>query len=154
MTKEIILNVTVIIVVCFLLGLILEGTKFESSANRVFGLILIANLIISILTSFSNFSFENPNFNIEIDQNYIENINSYKLNILKDNLLQKFKDLGINNCGIYFSTISNDNSIEISKVHIDLTICEYDKNSLNIDELKNIVEDMLKLDKENIIVYA
>ena len=154
MMKQIILNVTVIIVVCFLLGLILEGTKFESSANRVFGLILIANLIISIVSSFSNFSFNNPNYDIQIDQNYIENINSYKLNILKDNLLQKFKDLGINNCGIYFSTISIDNSIEISKVHIDLSEYEYDKSSLNIDELKNIVEDVLKLDKENILVYA
>jgi hypothetical protein len=153
--KNFIVGITVLVLVCFVCGLILEGTKFEKSASKVLGLIVIINLAVSFSSLTLNLKFEqNKRFELDVDSGFVEKVNTIKLNVIKKSISEKLGEIGIKNCGIYFSTGIDKGSIVIEKIHIDLSLGEYDKANLNINALEKLVSEIVNIEEENIVVYT
>ena len=152
--KSFVLGISGLIVVCFIAGLILEGTKLEKTANKTLGIIITVSLLMSVITLFFNVKNDNfSDFNFDIDQNYIQSVTDYKLQSLKDNIVSSLEKQGIKQSEVYFNSVIENNEVVIEKIHVDLTKAEYDSSTMNINKIKDCVSNLTNVNKENVLVY-
>lgn len=152
--KSFVLGISGLIVVCFIAGLILEGTKLEKTANKTLGIIITVSLLMSVITLFFNVKNDNfSDFNFDIDQNYIQSVTDYKLQSLKDNVVSSLEKQGIKQSEVYFNSVIENNEVVIEKIHVDLTKAEYDSSTMNINKIKDCVSNLTNVNKENVLVY-
>ncbi len=152
--KNFILGIISLIVICFIASLVLEGTKFEKTAGKTLGVIITVSLCISCASMLFNIQSESqPSINLQPNENYIYEITKYKLTSAKNAITLELEKNNINKSEVYFTTSYENNELIIEKVHIDLTSAEYNTSKLNINTLQEYVINVLKIDKENIIVY-
>ncbi len=152
--KSFILGIVSLIIICFIASLILEGTRFEKTASKTLGIIITVSLCFSCSSLI--FNVKNgvlPQINLQTDKDYINNINSYNLTNAKNAIISELEKNDIKNCEVYFTTSFNNNEFIIEKIHLDLTSAEYNSSTTNINTLQEYIIKILKIDKENIIVY-
>lgn len=152
--EKIVIGIIVLITVCFIVGLLLEGTVIEKTASKSIGIIVTVSLVISVFSLIFNIKQPTPEISLTPDYSYINEITTHKLNIIKRDLIKKLEDNNVINAKIYFSTSSDNNQIRITKIHLDLTNAEYNSSATNINTLKEYVISVVDIDKENILVYV
>ena len=152
--KTFIIGIVSLIIICFIASLILEGTRFEKAAGKTLGIIITLSLCFSCASLVLNIKTEAlPDINLLVDKDYINNINSYKLTKAKNAIISELEKNNIKNCEVYFTTSYIDNDIIIEKIHLDLTSAEYNSSTTNINTLQEYIIEILKIDKEKVIVY-
>ena len=145
-----------ITIICFIAQTLLENTKFSTVANKCITIISISSIIgcsISIISSTKNLSIDFNSFLI-FDSNYVEKINSYKINTIKNEIESKLNNSGISGVSVYFSTTINDKDMVIEKIHLDFQDSEYSLSSTNIDVIKEMVRSVFMIEEECIILYG
>ena len=88
------------------------------------------------------------------DGNYVEKINNYKINSIKNEIELKLDANGVSGVSVYFSTTANDKDMVIEKIHLDFQNSEYSLSSANIDVIKDIVRSVFMIEKECIVLYG
>ena len=146
--------ICVLIALCFVAGLILEGTRLEKTGSKVIGIVVTVSLCLSVTSLLLNpGGIRSDLSDMSADSGYIENINAYKLNIIKSEIEKELEKENIKQSGVYFSTSFDNGVLKIEKVHIDLSYASYDKEKTNINRLKHAITDILVIDEENVLVY-
>jgi hypothetical protein len=151
--KTFILGISSIIIVCFIAGLILEGTRFEKTASKTLSVIVVTSLCVAVLSLFFDVKNTTFNFDLDINENYVNEINSIKLNEIKVEIVEEMENIGIKNSEVYFSTSYLDGELKIEKVHLDVSNAEYNSSTTNINTIKEHVKKIINVSEENVIVY-
>ena len=136
--------------------MLLENTRFSNVANKCIGVILVVSIIastVSLIKSSKDVTFELDNV-INFDNSYVESVNSYKINLIKDSIELELKNRGIEGVTVYFSTSPNDKNMVIEKIHLDFQNSEYSLSTTNIDNIKEIVRGAFMIEEECIIIYG
>lgn len=144
-----------IILVCFFAEMILENTKFSEIGNKCIGIILTVSVVfctVNIIKSNKEITLDIENL-FNFDSNYVEKINTYKINQIKKEIEDELQSKGVNNVSVYFSTTFNDENMVIEKIHLDFSNSEYSLSVENIDYIKESVQRVFMIDSNCIIVY-
>lgn len=152
--KGFVLEITILIIVCFIAELVMEGTRLEKSATKTLGIIITVSVCISVISLV--FGIKNnsvPQIDFGADKNYIDQVNTQKINNIRSSIINEMDNNNVKNVKVYFSTSYTNNEISIDKIHIDLTSAEYNSSVTNINTIKEYVINTIKIDKENILVY-
>ena len=113
----------------------------------------MVSLCVSVLSLFFNVKNSTPSFNLGINDHYVNEINSIKLNAIKVEIIEEMEQIGIQNSEVYFSTSYLNGELKIEKVHIDVSNAEYNSSTTNINTIKERVKKVLNVSEENVIVY-
>lgn len=151
-----------IIGVCFLsvlVDLMLPDGKTNSLIKKVVSYIIVAIVIMPIINLVNNknqiqdvFSYSE----IQIQDNYIYNINQSKLDSIKQNIENDLQDGGILGAEVSISADVFTQNMEIYAVYVDLYNMVISGDFKNKDiktEVVSVVLNYVNISKEKIVVY-
>lgn len=153
-----ILTVVGVIVVGVLVDIVLP----EGSIRKfVRGLVSIFT-VFAIVAPLPNVNLDKINFGsffkqAQIDENFIERINSKKLNEYEILIESTLYSQGYHNVDIKIDADKQTSTLKILKVNVDLTGLVLNDKNLNInkyDQIKSIVKSIVGVREEDILFYG
>ena len=144
------------VIVCFIGNLIIEHTRFSKFSSKIMGIVLVVSVIIPLIFTFSGNKSSDLHYKevFSVDSNFINGMNSYKINLIYAGLKRELTENGIEHADISFVTDEVGGNLVLSKVIISLREAEYNKDDMNIHQIKNLVSVACGVDEENVEIYA
>lgn len=153
------MNIVGIVILSVLVDIILPDSKISKYVKSVFAFIILL-IIIAPLKDIKGINFDlneyfqNPN--IEVDEDFINNINKMKVEKLSNNILILAENSGFYNLDVQIVSNNNESELQISKVNIFLENLVIDEKNKHIDKyrkIKDIVKTVVSVNEEMIEFY-
>ena len=153
-----ILSIVGIILLGVLVDLILPDGQTSKYIKSIFSIIVIFVIITPLVQlKNSDFSIDSiTNVEIDIDKDYIENINNSRLLALNKSIINEAENCGLKNIEVEFILKNNYPNLSIEKINIYLKNLVIDKNMMHIDKYKvlyGVVQKYINIGEENIFFY-
>lgn len=153
-----ILSIVGIILLGVLIDLILPEGQTNKYIKSIFSIIVIFVIVSPLVNLTKNEVnlddiFKNE---IEIDREYVENINDARLTALNNSIIAEAENVGLKSIEIEFVLNEDSFNLDIEKVNIYLKNLVIDKNFTHIDKYKilvGVVQKYLNIEKEYIFFY-
>lgn len=147
------LSIVGVVFMGVLFDLIYPNGKTNSLCKSIFAILSLFVMVAPILKIDIN-DIKADNFN---NQELIEHINEAKLNTIKLKIDSHLSSCGIVGVIVKIDSNLTDEDFQIEKIYIDTTNLVLTENITNINKyvvIINEVSNLLKIDKERIIVYG
>jgi stage III sporulation protein AF len=154
-----ILSIAGIICVSVIIELVMPSGQMNRYIKGIFSFVIILVIIMPIpklLKSKVDMSEILDYGQIEVDENYLYQVNLDKLSLLKESLEEKADELGYQNVIISISADIFSSAFVIKSVHVDLSQIGISENAphKNIIEIRKdlskLVADNIKIEEEKI----
>ena len=136
---------------------LIPGGKIGGYVKGVFSLFLMY-IVISPLPKLFNMSVDiKTNYEYEENTNFLETINSKKLENYKVDILDKLKDQGISNILLDFDADITKSDIDIKKVRVDIQNIVLNNNAKHIninDTIQAVLESVLGIKGKEVVIYG
>lgn len=155
-----ILSIAGIICTSVLIELVLPDGQMNKYIKGILSFIIVLVIIVPIpklLNSdhdYSNiFNFEN---NIEVDEDYLYQLNLDKLNAIKGEIEENVKNRGYNNVEIYISADIFESQMSYKSINVDLSRLVISENAEHNDitkikkDISSIIKSYVQIEEENI----
>ena len=154
-----ILSIVGICVLSVVIDLILPSGKTNSNIKKVvsYAIVLVVLMPIPALLK-SDINWDNflTNNNVEVQDNYIYNLNQSKLDDLKESIEVGIKDRGILGTSVSISANVFEPEMEIFAIYVDLynIVISEDVGNINIRKtIKDVVLSNVFIEEDKIVFY-
>ncbi len=152
--KEWILCIAGTQLLCFVVSLFLEGTKYEGVASKVCGISLVLALCFPLFSLSGNGI--NGDWSLKgdfsVDTNAVQSMNAYKINLIKTEVSKVLSQHGIDEADIAFETSGDFSGMVIEKIIISLEKSVYYTNQNNIHKVKKSLREVVNVSDERIVI--
>lgn len=152
-----VLSIAGICILSVLIDLFLPGGQISSHIKTVFNFIIIFVIIAPIPKFIKNYQVDYSSFintsEIELQEDYIYQLNRDKLTALENEIKNGIKSRGILNVDIAISADIFVKAMEINGIFVDLTNAVIEKNEQHIDikkEVEEVILSKVNIEKEKI----
>lgn len=153
-----ILSIAGIITLSILIELILPDGQINRYIKGVFSFVVVF-VIISPVPKLLNKDFDysqifNYGEEIQVDENYIYQLNLDKINSLKEDIEEKISSQGYKNVVIYINADIFENNLSFKSISVDLSSLVISNNAEHIDISKikkhivSIIKNHIEIDEE------
>ena len=152
-----VLSIAGICILSVLIDLFLPSGQISSHIKTVFNFIIIFVIIAPIPKFIKNYQVDYSSFintsEIELQEDYIYQLNRDKLTALENEIKNGIKSRGILNVDIAISADIFVKAMEINGIFVDLTNVVIEKNEQHIDikkEVEEVILSKVNIEKEKI----
>lgn len=152
-----VLSIAGICILSVLIDLFLPSGQISSHIKTVFNFIIIFVIIAPIPKFIKNYQVDYSSFintsEIELQEDYIYQLNRDKLTALENEIKNGIKSRGILNVDIAISADIFVKAMEINGIFVDLTNAVIEKNGQHIDikkEVEEVILSKVNIEKEKI----
>ena len=152
-----VLSIAGICILSVLIDLFLPSGQISSHIKTVFNFIIIFVIIAPIPKFIKNYQVDYSSFintsEIELQEDYIYQLNRDKLTALENEIKNGIKSRGILNVDIAISADIFVKAMEINGIFVDLTNAVIEKNEQHIDikkEVEEVILSKVNIEKEKI----
>lgn len=152
-----VLSIAGICILSVLIDLFLPSGQISSHIKTVFNFIIIFVIIAPIPKFIKNYQVDYSSFintsEIELQEDYIYQLNRDKLTALENEIKNGIKSRGILNVDIAISADIFVKAMEINGIFVDLTNAVIEKNEQHIDikkEVEKVILSKVNIEKEKI----
>lgn len=156
-----ILSIAGIICISVIVELILPEGQMNKYIKGIFSFIVILVIIMPIPKLIgSNFDFSNIlNYenSVNVDEDYIYQLNLNKLNLLKEDIETEINKHGYENVSVYINCNIFENKMNIKSITVDLNSLVISENAEHKDitkikkDITNIILSFIQIDEEEIL---
>lgn len=156
-----ILSIAGIICISVIVELILPEGQMNKYIKGIFSFIVILVIIMPIPKLIgSNFDFSNIlNYenSVNVDEDYIYQLNLNKLNLLKEDIESEINKHGYENVSVYINCNIFENKINFKSITVDLNSLVISENAEHKDitkikkDITNIILSFIQIDEEEIL---
>lgn len=142
-----------------LVDIVLPDSKLSKYVKSIFAFIILLVIIAplkEIKKGEFNLSKYFTNLNIQVDEDFIDNINQMKINQLNDKIVYLADEAGYKNLIVQIVSNNNEYGLQILKVNIFLENLVIEEDSKHIDKyrkIKDIVKNVVDVNEELIEFY-
>lgn len=156
-----ILSIAGIICISVIVELILPEGQMNKYIKGIFSFIVILVIIMPIPKLIgSNFDFSNIlNYenSVNVDEDYIYQLNLNKLNLLKEDIESEINKHGYENVSVYINCNIFENKMNFKSITVDLNSLVISENAEHKDitkikkDITNIILSFIQIDEEEIL---
>lgn len=156
-----ILSIAGIICISVIVELILPEGQMNKYIKGIFSFIVILVIIMPIPKLIgSNFDFSNIlNYenSVNVDEDYIYQLNLNKLNLLKEDIESEINKYGYENVSVYINCNIFENKMNFKSITVDLNSLVISENAEHKDitkikkDITNIILSFIQIDEEEIL---
>lgn len=156
-----ILSIAGIICISVIIELILPEGQMNKYIKGIFSFIVILVIIMPIPKLIgSNFDFSNIlNYenSVNVDEDYIYQLNLNKLNLLKEDIESEINKHGYENVSVYINCNIFENKMNFKSIIVDLNSLVISENAEHKDitkikkDITNIILSFIQIDEEEIL---
>ncbi len=156
-----ILSIAGIICISVIIELILPEGQMNKYIKGIFSFIVILVIIMPIPKLIgSNFDFSNIlNYenSVNVDEDYIYQLNLNKLNLLKEDIESEINKHGYENVSVYINCNIFENKMNFKSITVDLNSLVISENAEHKDitkikkDITNIILSFIQIDEEEIL---
>lgn len=156
-----ILSIAGIICISVIIELILPEGQMNKYIKGIFSFIVILVIIMPIPKLIgSNFDFSNIlNYenSVNVDEDYIYQLNLNKLNLLKEDIESEINKYGYENVSVYINCNIFENKMNFKSITVDLNSLVISENAEHKDitkikkDITNIILSFIQIDEEEIL---
>ena len=156
-----IMSIAGIICISVIIELVLPDGQMNKYIKGIFSFIVILVIIMPIPKLIgSNLDFSNIfdyDSNINVDEDYLYQLNLDKLNLVKEDIENEIEKHGYENVSIYINCNIFENQMNFKSITVDLTSLVISENAehKNITKIKkditNIILSLVKIEEEEIL---
>ena len=156
-----IMSIAGIICISVIIELVLPDGQMNKYIKGIFSFIVILVIIMPIPKLIgSNLDFSNIfdyDSNINVDEDYLYQLNLDKLNLVKEDIENEIENHGYENVSIYINCNIFENQMNFKSITVDLTSLVISENAEHKDitkikkDISNIILSLVKIEEEEIL---
>lgn len=150
------LSIIGIVIIGSLIDIVLPEGTISKYIKGIYSLIVIFVIINPLIQLFDNKIQLNNNYEMLVDEQFLNLVQEDKINYLEANLTTQLKLAGLKNVEIKIQAKNSENALKIDTVYVFFNNLVIDKKDEHIDKYQvaeDIILNNLKIDKEQIIYY-
>lgn len=152
-----VLSIAGICVLSVLIDLFLPSGQMSSHIKSIFNFIVVFVIIAPLPKVIKNYNIDYSSFistsDIELQQDFIYQVNYDKLEALKNEIQSKLTEKGLNNIEISISADIFIENMVLESVYVDISNLVIENPNQHIDikkEVENVILSVLDIDREAI----
>lgn len=156
-----ILSIAGVICISVIVELVMPDGQMNSYIKKILSFIIVLVIILPLpkllKTEIDLNNIFDYSENIEVDEDYLYQLNLNKINIAKDDIETKIKSHGYNNVFVYVNADIFQNSMRFKSITVDLSGLVISGNSEHNDitkikkDISKIITEYVTIDEEAII---
>lgn len=156
-----ILSIAGVICISVIVELVMPDGQMNSYIKKILSFIIVLVIILPLpkllKTEIDLNNIFNYSENIEVDEDYLYQLNLNKINIAKDDIETKIKSHGYNNVFVYVNADIFQNNMRFKSITVDLSGLVISGNSEHNDitkikkDISKIITEYVTIDEEAII---
>ena len=151
------LSIVGIVFVGIILDTIVPNGKLNGYIKGIFSLILLYIVVAPLPKMFNKEVLIGDSYTYEEDINFLQVMNSKKLENYEVDILSRLSDYGISNVFVQFDVDTTKSPLFFKKVYVDISNLVLNDVSENIninDTITEIVTDILGVKSEEVVIYG
>lgn len=149
--KSWILNIVGIVFIGVMIEIILPDGKSNTFIKHIFNIFMLF-VIVAPITKIVNNGLSYINNTVEIDNQYIYQINLEKINCLEEDIKNELEKIDVNNASVIVNANIFSESFCVESIYLDVS-----NSDIYNTKYKSIIDLILKLtnvDEKDIVVYG